>query len=88
MFVVAPKSHYKLTKNKFIKWNDHYEYPSQFRKYPKKTKIKLLNDAKKNLNLRFSGKEDVRYKIARPIKSVFQIHKFIKIKIEVRIKIF
>ena len=78
VYVVAPKSHYKLTKNKFIKWNDHYEYPSQFRKYPKKTKIKLLNDAKKNLNLRFSGKEDVRYKIARPIKSVFsntQIYK-------------
>lgn len=71
VYVVSPQSHYKLTKKKYIKWNDHYDYPSQFKKIKKISKLKLLKDAKKNLDLRLSGKKDFRYKIARPINSVF-----------------
>lgn len=71
VYVISPQSHYKLTKKKYIKWNDHYDYPSQFKRLKKISKLKLLKDAKKNLNLRLSGKKDFRYKTARSIKSVF-----------------
>ena len=33
VYVIGPISHYKLSKEKFIKWNDHYEYPKEFKKF-------------------------------------------------------
>ncbi len=71
VYVIGPISHYKLSKEKFIKWNDHYEYPKEFKKFLMKDKKKLINEAKKNINLRFTGKQDFRYKVARPISPVF-----------------
>ena len=56
VYVIAPTSHYKLTKKKFIKWSDHNEYQNNFKNFTKRTQKKLLIEAKKNLNLRLSGK--------------------------------
>ncbi len=77
VYVVAPTSHYKLSKDRLIKWSDHYDYPKEFKKLKKNLKHKLFLDAKKNLNLRLSGKKDFRYKVARPIKPVFTGSKII-----------
>ena len=71
VYVIGPTSHYKLTKKKFIKWSDHNEYQNNFKNFTRRTQKKLLIEAKKNLNLRLSGKKDFRYKMARPINPVF-----------------
>ena len=71
VYVIAPTSHYKLSRKKYVKWNDHFDYPINFNKFSKKLKNKLIVDAKKNMKLRLSGKQDFRYKVARPISPVF-----------------
>tara|TARA_A100001011_G_scaffold332343_1_gene359368 strand:- start:867 stop:2411 length:1545 start_codon:yes stop_codon:yes gene_type:complete len=85
VYVVAPTSHYKLSKKQFIKWSDHMDYNHQFKKMKKNQQKYLLSQANKNIELRLSGKEDLRYKLARPMTSVFkgkQIKKKSKMKLK------
>ena len=71
VYVLGPTFNYKLTKKKIIKWGDHFDYPKNFKKYSKNIQKNLINEAKKNISLRLSGKKDFRYKMARPIDPVF-----------------
>jgi hypothetical protein len=71
VYVIGPHSHYKLTKDKFIKWANQFDYHKQFTEMPKKIRTKIISDSKENINRRFIGKTDVRYKYARKINPVF-----------------
>jgi hypothetical protein len=71
VYVIGPHSHYKLTKNKFIKWANQHEYHKQFIRQPKNFRAKIMSDSKNNIDRRLKGKPDFRYKFARKINPVF-----------------
>ncbi|WP_435086249.1 hypothetical protein ACIJYD_00715 [Candidatus Pelagibacter bacterium nBUS_33] len=71
VYVVGPHSHYKLTKEKYIKWSDQLEYPKQFKKFKRKIQKRMLIDSKNNIEQRLKGQKDLRYRFARDIKPVF-----------------
>mgnify|MGYP001202130972 FL=1 len=71
VYVIGPHSHYKLTKNKFIKWANQHDYRRQFKREKKSFKTKIINDSKRNIDRRINGRPDFRYKFARKIDPVF-----------------
>lgn len=74
-YVIGPHSHYKLTKDRYIKWANQHDYPKQFKNLSKSIKIKILKNSKQNIDRRIKGKPDFRYKFARKIDPVFSPNK-------------
>ena len=74
-YVIGPHSHYKLTKEKFIKWANQYDYHREFTNQSENFKKKIIRDSKYNVDNRLKGKADFRYKFARKITPVFSSNK-------------
>ncbi len=82
VFNAGFSSVYSLTKNKPLKFAYFNEYPKNFKKFDNKTKKNLIHIAKKNINLRLSGKKDLLYKESQPLKE--KIFSGFKIKNKVK----
>lgn len=69
---------YCLTKKKPLRFAYFNEYPKIFKKFSRKVKKNLIYSAKKNINLRLSGKKDLLYKESQSLKE--KIFSGLKIK--------
>ena len=68
-------SAYRLTKKKPLKFSYFEDYPRQFKKFPEKIKSTKIKLAKKNLQLRLEGKEDILYNQSKRLSSPAFLHK-------------
>tara|TARA_Y100000591_G_C21829055_1_gene698481 strand:- start:550 stop:2067 length:1518 start_codon:yes stop_codon:yes gene_type:complete len=82
VFNAGFSSIYSMTKKKPLKFAYFNEYPKNFNKFDYKTKKKLIHNAKKNINLRLSGKKDLLYKESQSLKE--KIFSGLKIKNKIK----
>jgi hypothetical protein len=69
VFNAGFSSVYRLTKKKPLKFSYFEDYPREFKKFPEKIKLTKIKLAKKNLQLRLEGKEDILYKQSKSLSS-------------------
>ena len=85
VFNVGFSSVYRLTKSKPLKFSYFKEYPEIFNSFSSNIKSKLINNSKKNIKLRLSGKKDLLYKQSQPLKEI--VYSKINIKKNLKKKI-
>jgi hypothetical protein len=78
VFNAGFSSIYSMTKTKPLRFAYFNEYPKMFKKFNNKIKKNLIYTAKKNINLRLSGKKDLLYKESQSLKE--KIFSGLKIK--------
>lgn len=75
VFNCAFSNIYRLTKKKPLKYSYFESFPKEFKKFPKKIKLEKIKLAKKYLQLRLGGKEDILYNQSKQITSPTFLYK-------------